>query len=314
MNNIIFKFLTYMCCIFSASSVFAACTTSYHPVINISAGSIIAQRDTPVGTVLAKIVTPESSDPMMECDNDGGHFSYIMDYNGAQKTSMEHYFTTNIPGVAISLSSYSSGIDWYFESPGSVKDGLTGVYLTHYQTLTVIKTGPITSGTFSSGLIGHTAGDDGVPTLTVNMTGGNVSEVACSVTTPHLAFPLGALPATEFGTTIGFTPSETSTQNLGLDCNAGANINVQLSGTQDPDVSLDSVLALSGQGSAGTASGIGVQLLYDGSPLEINKNIVLKNSSGGQELLPITTRYYQTKTAVMPGDASTSATLILTYQ
>ncbi|MDK9357759.1 fimbrial protein [Lelliottia sp. V106_10] len=314
MYNRLLKFFTGLIFIVNVTSAFASCKSDFRPVANISTGTIIAQRDAPVGTVLATIVTPDDPDKMMECDLDGGHFNYTMDYNGGQKTSMEHFYATNIPGVAISLRSYSSGYDWYFESPTMVRDGFPGAYLTHYQTLTVVKTGNITSGSFTGGLIAHMSGDDGVTTLTVNMTGGNVSEVACSITTPKLTFPLGALPASEFGSTIGFTPSETNTQNLGLNCDAGANINVQLNGTQNPDISLNSVLALSGQGSAGTASGLGVQLLYNGTPLEINKNIVMAQSEGGQEMLPITARYYQTKTTVMPGDASASATLTLTYQ
>lgn len=104
------------------------------------------------------------------------------------------------------------------------------------------------------------------------------------------------------------------TQNLGLNCDSGANINAMLTGIQNPDLSDDSVLALSGQGSEGVASGVGVQLLYNGSPLRLNRNMVLKQTSGGQESLPITARYYQTQKSVSTGTANTSATLILTYQ
>ncbi|MCL6720425.1 fimbrial protein [Klebsiella sp. T2.Ur] len=105
-----------------------------------------------------------------------------------------------------------------------------------------------------------------------------------------------------------------NTQNLGLNCDVGANINVSLSGTQNPDISDSSVLALTGQGGAGVAKGVGVQIVYNGAPLMLNNRIVLKTSSGGQETFPLTARYYQTRTTVSTGTANASATLNLTYQ
>uniref|UniRef100_S0DEB9 Putative fimbrial protein n=1 Tax=termite gut metagenome TaxID=433724 RepID=S0DEB9_9ZZZZ len=143
----------------------------------------------------------------------------------------------------------------------------------------------------------------------------NIVPVACAITTPNLTFPIGDVSASNFGSTIGTIPSGAqNTQNLGLNCDAGANINVSLNGTQNPDVSTASVLALTGQGNAGVAKGVGVQIIYNGAPLTLNTNVPLKQSAGGQETFPITARYYQTKTAVMPGTANTSATLNLTYQ
>lgn len=85
-------------------------------------------------------------------------------------------------------------------------------------------------------------------------------------------------------------------------------------GTQNPDVGTASVLALTNQGDADVAQGVGVQLLYNGSPLILNNRLVLKSSTGGQETFPITARYYQTRTTVTTGKANASATLDLTYQ
>ncbi|MOA33246.1 Type-1 fimbrial protein, A chain precursor [compost metagenome] len=74
------------------------------------------------------------------------------------------------------------------------------------------------------------------------------------------------------------------------------------------------MLALTNTGQAGTAGGMGVQLLYGGTPLKINNNIVLKATPGGQETLQFTARYYQTNKVVTPGKANSSATLNITYQ
>lgn len=73
-------------------------------------------------------------------------------------------------------------------------------------------------------------------------------------------------------------------------------------------------MALTGQGMTGTAKGVGVQLLYNGTPLVLNSRLLLKQSSGGLETLPFTARYYQTLTSVESGAANASATLNLTYQ
>ncbi|MGU3525446.1 fimbrial protein [Enterobacteriaceae bacterium C23F] len=250
-------------------------------------------------------------------------------------------YTTNLPGVGIEIGGYGvsdggnascyitqgcypySGSDWQ----GLMGYGCTAscnpqLYLQPYFRL--IKIGAIQSGgltgqfaaaiagerVFQGGLTGKWYGE-----IPISFGSGSVTQVACSITTPSLTFPIGDILASSFGTSVGATPSAAqNTQNLGLNCDAGANINVSLQGTQNPDVSTTSVLALTGQGSADVASGVGVQLVYNGSPLVLNNRIVLKQSAGGQETFPITARYYQTKTAVTTGKANASATLDLTYQ
>jgi len=143
----------------------------------------------------------------------------------------------------------------------------------------------------------------------------SVTQVACNVNTSNLTFPIGDISTSTFGSSVGTIPSGAqNTQNLGLNCDAGANINVMLQGTQNPDVGTTSVLALTGQGNSDVAKGVGVQLLYNGTPLVLNNRIVLKQSAGGQETFPITARYYQTKTSVSTGKANAAATLDLTYQ
>ena len=64
----------------------------------------------------------------------------------------------------------------------------------------------------------------------------------------------------------------------------------------------------------GTAEGVGVQLVYNTIPLQLNNRILLKQSAGGQEAFPLTARYYQTRAVVKPGSANATATLNVTYQ
>jgi type 1 fimbria pilin len=136
--------------------------------------------------------------------------------------------------------------------------------------------------------------------------------LACSLSSTSINVPLGDVLVSKF-TGITTTVGDKSF-NLGLSCDKDAKINVSLAGTQNTDTSESSVLALTSAGQTGTASGVGVQLLYGGVPLKINANLLLKASAGGQETLPFTARYYQTKAVVGPGQANSSATLNITYQ
>ena len=174
---------------------------------------------------------------------------------------------------------------------------------------------PAASGSLRSGQIANVSITNQFFIATWNITGGSITTLACSLSSGSLSFPIGNIPATSFGSTVGTTPANAQvSQNLGLSCNPGANINISLSGQQNPDVANTSVLALSGQGGPGVAQGVGVQILYGGTPLNLNNTVFLKQSGGGLESFPIVARYYQTKTAVSPGTANATATLNITYQ
>lgn len=136
----------------------------------------------------------------------------------------------------------------------------------------------------------------------------------CTLNSNVMSFDMGDVPAGNFSGGTGYSPANNDLQNLSLSCDANANINITLDGIQNPDVSDTSILALSSQGQNGVADGVGVQLIYNGTPLELNKLINLKLSSGGMESFPITARYIQTKNVVTAGSANAIATLNVTYQ
>ncbi|MBB1581299.1 fimbrial protein [Serratia sp. OS31] len=142
--------------------------------------------------------------------------------------------------------------------------------------------------------------------------GGTVTQIACSLNSTSINVPLGDVLDIKF-TGVGVTTGDKGF-NVGLTCDKDAKINVSLAGTQNSEASDTSVLALTNAGQTGTATGVGVQLLYGDVPLKINNNILLKTSPGGQETLPFTARYYQTNKQVTAGKANSSATLNITYQ
>ena len=175
---------------------------------------------------------------------------------------------------------------------------------------------PITGGGVNGGNIAYVAmGDylDMAHSSSINLSSSvTITKLACDITSGiNLSFFIGNVPADQF-ISPGTVSQQISTQNLGLNCDAGANINVTLNGTQSAESSDPSVLGLSP--GTGVASGVGVQLLYNGHPLQLNKVLNLKTSSGGQESFPITARYIQTKETVTAGAANATATLNVIYQ
>ncbi|WMY75332.1 fimbrial protein [Buttiauxella selenatireducens] len=285
----------------------------------VSPTSFTVQRDTPIGSVVKTIDLPLSNQQMGGCSSGAATNYYRFIYNGAQPSGYPHYYKTPVVGIAMSATTtgMNGGLFGYYDNPQFVDSfsGPIGIYTGTKTTISFIKIADVVPGVLPAGQIGTWTADSGSTFMNLFMNSLSISQVACSINTPALIFPIGNVLVSSFGSSIGTTPAVAqNTQNLGLNCNPGANINVSLSGTQNPDVSTTSVLALTGQGGANVAKGVGVQILYNSSPLVLNSRIVLKTSSGGQETFPLTARYYQTKTTVATGTANASATLNITYQ
>lgn len=292
------------------------CTTIVPQLSTLAIGTLTVQRNVPVGTVLFARGATMTTSYLTGCTNPlmlGFSMRYL---NATPSAYGNHVYDTNISGIGIRFSSNN-----YFENPDRIFSyNAQSSYVDWYGGyIELVVTGPVTSGTLTPGVIGVVTlqGSDGVyrDGLTTTLTNGTINVVACNITTPQLSFPIGNISAATFGSAIGTTPAGAqNTQNLGLDCDAGANVHITMSGIQNPDVAHTSVLALTEQGNTGTAKGVGVQILYDGVPLVLNNRIRLKQAAAGQETFPLTARYYQTRTTVESGSANASATLNLTYQ
>jgi len=299
-------------------------SAAFDPAQSVSFGHVIVQRDTAVGTVIAKGNATLNGEAHYWIGNDPCNIYFIMQYNGAVSSGMANIYTTNIPGVGIRASMYSWNHGGGFSAPppGGLITTLSGAggYGFNAPTVELIKTGAIVSGSLVPGNVAKLQSENNVSTSpnassTWTLTSPvSVTQVACDIISgPSLSFPIGNVEAGQFHSP-GTVSKETNTVKLGLDCDPNANINITLNGAQNAGTSDDSVLALSNQGQNGVAEGIGVQLLYDNNPLKINAMLHLKQSTGGQESFPLTARYIQTKDIVKPGTANATATLNLTYQ
>lgn len=300
---------------FNVSTVMASCriATDGYQIKTFDFGNVIVQRDTPVGTVLATANTGSwsSGAALFGCTT-----TWVYQWELSMFTNpsaINGVYNTNINGIGIRITNVRAlkTFPYTQNMPANTFAVLTDVKAELVKTIpNGTEGGSISLGTLAKALI---TGE--MYTEEVDMGVNKIIPVACSILTPSLTFPIGDILLSDFGSTVGTIPlGAQNTQNLGLSCEDGANINVELSATPNPDVADKSVLALTGQGQSGIATGVGVQLLYNGSPLKINNRLILNRSNGGQELFPITARYYQTRSSVTTGIANASATLNLTYQ
>jgi type 1 fimbria pilin len=298
--------------------IFTACTCSavtcevlLAQINTVGFGSVNVQRDTPVGATLASTVSPGYAQARITSDTgESCPGNYAMMYLSGIESSISGVYKTNLDGVGIKIN----GMPGDFSLPPVTP---SYIFYLGYYTVSLVKTGNINSGLLTPGLIAQAwFGTPGNYFTQISLDASSqVNVLSCSISSQALNFNLGTVSAAEFGPSAGFTPSHTDTQSLGLNCNPGANINVELKGIPNPDAGADaSVLALTGQGGDNIADGVGVQLLYNNAPIQLNARLMLKQSSGGLESFPIMARYYQTKSQVKAGEANATATLDITYQ
>ncbi|RDL15127.1 fimbrial protein [Serratia fonticola] len=311
---------------------YAGCNTESSGV-TINAPTLVVQRDVPVG---ARLAVPEFTSPttlLFSCPEENTYptgwqvlgVKATTVYSGMTANGGRIY-KTNLPGLGVQLGGMTETVGptgWIGTSDnidGNVNQAafssINGVFrkATAGAAVTFYKIGDMSSGVLTQrvgSLILGNAGSWAQPEVPVNITGMSVSVLACSLTTPTVAAPLGNVYATAF-TGVGSTTGNVDF-NLGLNCAAGTKINVTMNGTQNSDTANTSVLALTGARSAGVAKGVGAQILYNNKPLNIGSRLLLKTAAGGIETFPFKARYYQTLSNVLPGSANATATLNITY-
>ena len=280
---------------------------------NASLGTVYVQRDAPIGSIIATTSVAVLPEGAYTCDQPWT-LSYTLGLYKQESSFGDKIYNTDVPGVGIRIRTPS------FVVPDSVNMAANVAVQPVIFIIELIKTETtVVQGSSAGGTIAFQWGtsSSGITPLTVITLTPSISIIplACSINTPSLTFPIGNIPANIFGNGPGSTASGASnTQNLILNCDPQTNVTVMLEGGQNPDTTDNTVLALTGQGGSDVATGIGVQLIYNNSPMELNQRIVLKQSAGGQEIFPITARYVTTTTQVTAGKANASATLDLTYQ
>lgn len=276
-------------------------------------GNVIVQRDAPIGSVVATTAAQYTYVEYV-CDN-----PFIEDYRPASLFSVESattgVYNTNIAGIGIKYTNLTLP----YLNP--VAGGQHRILNTGPVNMQLVKTANTVGGVLTNGVVyqgvfyEQSAPTVKLPIFNTSLVGLNqVTVVACTIATPDIQVALAPVLGTEF-TGVGSSPSGRDKDfSLGMDCDPGTNVNVTMSAVQNTDSATDGVLQLTDAGSAGVATGVGIQILNNGAPLQIGTRTLLKTSADGIQSFPFTARYYQTKSNVTAGSANTTAVFDVTYQ
>lgn len=241
-------------------------------------------------------------------------------------------YATNIPGIGVRIYYYSDTA--YQSEPISPEQTaitmtfkLSCGYSCYYQNrnagikVELVKTGPVSavSGgmlTFSRNYFmvadnllsdSHTPLDLADINITATITANTCDVDATSPTRVDLE-PAAANTLERKGAVTGDTPFK-----IRLKCTGETNVNLLLDGEEDTDATGEGVLAI--KKTTQSAKGIGLQLLYNELPVELEKAFSVGMSAEGTFTIPLTVRYY--RTTVMPvraGDVSATVVYSLTYK
>ncbi|EAV6589563.1 fimbrial protein [Salmonella enterica] len=280
----------------------------------ISFGNVEVPRDAPVGSVIATATTGayNGGHSMAGCTT-AWTYRWELGKWGSLSTLGGNIYNTNLPGIGIRLSNVNTrkmlpydqavGGNAYIVISG---DGIKAE---------LIKTGDITGGTLNTGVLARASVANQFYFANVTLNGSNtVSSVACSVNTPNVDVPLGQHEKSEFSG-VGST-TEWKQFNIGLDCDKGANIMIQIDATQDPS-SVPGVIKLDSATGDMAATGAGVQLYFASADnaVKFGKSLYYDTSlNGGSETVQLKARYYQTSQAITAGTANATATFTLSYR
>lgn len=294
-------------------------------------GTIVVQRDTPVGTIVAR--TSDSAlggrNNFMQCNASGYTTQWVAGPGFAPVIyGGQTLYQSGVPGLAIRIVTTGAGTSGGRYGTGPLPRQITNVYCLAggnwwrlcggtwgNLVLHLIKiapttgSGPITTGTIAQALV---VGDTNVMEYSIGS--GVIQTVACSVRNSNISVTMGKAKNTDFG-----TPGSTSGDAdfaIDLNCDASTNINLTLApGNAGAADAAKGIINIDNAGAGKTASGVGVQVMYNNAPLALNSRIaVATTAADGSYSIPLKARYYQTQPAVTPGIANANATFTLTYQ
>lgn len=294
-------------------------------------GPITVQRDAPAGTVLATREVPTA----MECANlyypTGSKAVYFKwgSNPSIQSFSAPGYsvYPTGVAGVGLYWGTRNHESVTYNMSVGSLNDesSLLEVPFPYLlgsrtypftQVFKLIKTGPVSGGTFSFpsfkvmtrpvSLQGDFYKKD---LFTFSFSPVQVVGSSCELKNSGKTVDLGQVEASGFkgpGTTLGARAFA-----LELKCTPGARMNLTL----DKTLQNTSYVGTINLVSTSSASGVGIQVLdaANGQPIPLGQAHAMGVAASGDTLLALVARYIQTGQRVVPGKAQAILSFTLSY-
>lgn len=283
--------------------------TSWATVTFTPPAKIMVPNNAAVGTVLwASPMTPQNAEADLYCDQytSGG----IVNYQGPQVPGGSTIFPTIVPGVGVRLSRGSMG-SYLIANPNDyVPAGATQFNLN--TALEFVVTGPVAVGSSinASQLVNWAFGN--VNPVVTFVTGANTTFVgpACTVAVDPTVVQLPAVTVGAFGGN-GSTTGTTAFA-VQLSCSYASPLEITLDSINPINANngvLSNIAA-----SPGAASGVGVQISYNGKPAKLRRPITI-NATPGPFSIPFTASYYRNtgSGALGAGAVSATATYTLTY-
>ncbi|MBS9427084.1 MULTISPECIES: fimbrial protein [Photorhabdus] len=289
-------------------------------ITHLSFGTLYVPRDQPIGTTIYEYRADElaNKNNIFYCDTNvntsWGYTSYkSADYN------KDAIYESGVPGVGIRINTWGPGygIDWLpriannpvsCDNSGRWYCGQTWGYLT----IQLIKIAPTTGSGFvkNEQLIQARVNNHIVHTYRLGNT--RIITKSCSLKDSNITVPMGDIKKIDFSG-ISSTAGGKDFEVI-LDCDDDVQIQLMLDGKRAKN-NLYHVWALDQNDNHTTASGVGMQILYNNQPVIIHSQINIGNSySGGKLSIPLHARYFQTDRNITPGQANVTATMTLTYQ
>ncbi|WP_343657515.1 fimbrial protein [Paraburkholderia caribensis] len=226
----------------------------------------------------------------------------------------------NAAGTALTPVNYTGGVNSF--DVGLARNGSNSLQ----GTFELVKIGTPNVGSFGFAANIHVPDQEWAnknqagSTLNFNYTLRYATVPGCTVTTANVAVTLPAVSSSAFqgvGTTTG-----TTLANIGLNCNANAKPSISFTDAATPSNQSNTLTLAPGS----TASGIGIQILYQFQPLSFGPaNYVFTNSStaqtnqtsvgtlSGLAAIPLQIRYIQTDQTLNPGAVKGVATFNINY-
>ncbi len=301
----------------------------------ITPPTLVVQRDLPVGAMIGSVLTSDMAGRFSCSDAPAPALTYQefgIKSHGKNVTIIDgrNIYSTGIAGIGYAFGGLSGNncagtsgwvdsvwgpnVQQLCKSSGLLaSQPMTGQALVQfYKTAQTTGSGSVGAQLIGSFILRNNQSAWMWPEAYINLGALTVTTVACSVTNSALSVTMGTVQKRAFrGAGTGPGDSFTRTLTIPLNCNAGTRVNVQIDGSvQD---AANGVLNLTG--GTGSATGVGIQLLYNNVPLTLQKPINTGSAdTAGTFSIPLQARYYQTGSDITPGTANATATFTITYQ
>ncbi|EKN5999754.1 fimbrial protein [Yersinia enterocolitica] len=288
----------------------------YGPDDSVDVNNLIINADinAPVGTVLATASGVRTSSGWW-CD---GAWNFITTPNTPLSPYGNNVAITNIPGVGMRYSTDINGSGNYqsiisIPFPAGDSNKITSLnYL-----IELIKIGNITPGVYPAQMeLGRsfvTEPVTGSPLVLIHFVflSATVTNYGCSVLQPSIDVTMGDVQRNSFSG-VG-SVSESIPFSVQLNCQANTQVDITINAEQDSS-NIPGVIRLN-QSAETTATGIGVQMLYNNNPMIFGSQVNTGTSAiEGNYSIPFTARYLQIQPVVTAGHANASATFTMSYR